>query len=175
MYNNILKTSWIDTPLGKMFVVSDEQALYVLKFIEQQKAECEVNKIRIKTKMNIIVGINDPIISIVAEPKSYFDGSLKEFKTPFYLLGSQFQKLVWKELIHTPYGQTRSYAEQAMALGKRSACRAVANANVANQLTIVIPCHRIINSSGGFGGYSAGIIRKRWLINHEKANNIKTA
>lgn len=83
-------------------------------------------------------------------------------------MGSPFQKLVWEELISIPYGQTRTYAEQAAAIGKYKAYRAVANANGANQIAIVIPCHRIINSNGDIGGYGGGITRKQWLINHEK-------
>ena len=67
-----------------------------------------------------------------------------------------------------PYGQTRSYMGQAEAIGKATAYRAVANANGANQLAIVIPCHRIINSNGDLGGYGGGITRKQWLIEHEK-------
>ena len=68
-----------------------------------------------------------------------------------------------------PYAQTRSYMNQAKALGKDKAYRAVANANAANQLAIIIPCHRIINNNGNLGGYAAGLTRKKWLIEHEKA------
>ena len=68
------------------------------------------------------------------------------------------------------YGETRSYVEQAVAIGNQKACRAVANANGCNQLAIVTPCHRIINKSGNLGGYGGGIDRKKWLIDHEKEN-----
>lgn len=67
-----------------------------------------------------------------------------------------------------PYGQTRTYAMQSEAIGKPTAYRAVANANGANQIAILIPCHRIINSNGNLGGYGGGIMRKQWLIDHEK-------
>ncbi len=67
-----------------------------------------------------------------------------------------------------PYGATRSYGEQAEAIGKKTAYRAVANANGANQLAIIIPCHRIINSNGELGGYGGGVKRKELLIAHEK-------
>ena len=72
-----------------------------------------------------------------------------------------------------PYGETRSYAEQAQSIGNATACRAVANPNGANQLAIIIPCHRIINSDGQLGGYGGGIARKQWLIEHEQRYKAK--
>ena len=83
--------------------------------------------------------------------------------------GWQFgKKMAWQELMNIPYGETKSYLAQAEAIGKSTSYRAVANANGANQLAIIIPCHRIINSNGDLGGYGGGIIRKQWLINMEK-------
>ncbi|AIL12508.1 cysteine methyltransferase [Candidatus Paracaedimonas acanthamoebae] len=164
----MLKAAWIDTPLGLMIAISDEEALYLLEFVDRRGLEREIEKLRIKTKAQIIPDSTPPLLSIEAELNAYFKGTLTEFKTPLHLLGSSFQKLVWKELISIPYGQTRSYAEQAKFLGKQTAYRAVANANGANQLAIVIPCHRIINSNGDLGGYGGGIARKKWLIDHEK-------
>ena len=70
-----------------------------------------------------------------------------------------------------PYGQTRSYSDQAKAIRKQKAYRAVANANGANKLAIIIPCHRIINSNGDLGGYGGGVNRKKWLIDFEKKNH----
>ncbi len=165
-----LKASWIDTKLGPMIAIADEAALYLLEFACRRGLEREVERLRIKTKAAIIPGITDPINSITLELESYFEGKLKEFNTPIHLLGSPFQKLVWDELMRIPYGQTRSYIAQSKAIGKATAYRAVANANGANQLAIVIPCHRIINSNGDLGGYGGGITRKQWLIEHEKSN-----
>jgi AraC family transcriptional regulator of adaptative response/methylated-DNA-[protein]-cysteine methyltransferase len=84
------------------------------------------------------------------------------------MLGSDFQKNVWRELIKIPPGETKSYADIAKAIKQPSAFRAVARANGANQLAIIIPCHRVINSDGELGGYGGGLTRKAWLINHEK-------
>lgn len=166
--HNILKSSWLDTPLGNMLVVSDEDGLYLLEFVERRGLEREIEHLRIKTKSAIIPGRTTVIDSIEEELANYFAGKLKNFKTPIHMLGSPFQKMAWQELINIPYGQTRSYMEQAQAIGKPTAFRAVANANGANQLAIIIPCHRIINSNGELGGYGGGIIRKQWLINMEK-------
>lgn len=83
-------------------------------------------------------------------------------------MGSPFQTSVWEQLRKIPPGKTCSYADIALALGKPAAYRAVAQANGANQLAIIIPCHRVINSSGELGGYGGGVARKEWLLNHEK-------
>lgn len=167
-HHNVLKASWLDSPLGPMLAIADDKALYLLEFVERRGLEREIERLRLRTKSAIIPGSTDSITSIEAELKLYFDGKLKAFKTPIHLMGSPFQKLVWAELMRIPYGQTRSYADQAAAISKPSAYRAVANANGANQLAIVVPCHRIINTNGELGGYGGGIARKKWLINHEK-------
>ncbi|NRA73561.1 MAG: methylated-DNA--[protein]-cysteine S-methyltransferase [Rickettsiales bacterium] len=110
------------------------------------------------------------IQSIQLELQAYFSGKLKTFKTPIHMLGTSFQQEVWYELLNTPYGKTRSYLSQAKSIGKYKSVRAVANANAANQLAIIIPCHRIINNNGKLGGYSGGLIRKKWLISHEQTH-----
>ena len=141
-----------------------------MEFVDRRGLEREVERLRIKTKTAIIPGTSAPIASVEQELRAYFEGTLQKFKTPTQLLGSAFQKEVWQALLDIPYGQTRSYAEQATVMGKHSAYRAVANANGANQLALLIPCHRIINSNGDLGGYGGGLARKNWLIDHEKKN-----
>lgn len=169
-HNNILKASWIDTKLGPMIAIANKDALYLLEFVGRRGLEREVERLRLKTKSAIIPGSTQAIRSIEKELSLYFDGRLKEFKTPLFFLGSDFQKKVWTELKKIPYGKTESYADIARKIGKPSAFRAVANANGANQLAIVIPCHRVINTNGDWGGYGGGLTRKKWLINHERSN-----
>lgn len=164
----VLKASWIDTLLGPMLAIGDEEALYLLEFVDRRGLEKEIERMRKKTKAAIIPGRTWPIDSIESELKKYFEGSLKTFKTPLFLLGSPFQKQVWEELKKIPPGTTRSYSDIAIAIGRPSAFRAVAQANGANQLAIIIPCHRVINSNGEIGGYAGGIARKKWLLYHEK-------
>ncbi|RNB87258.1 bifunctional transcriptional activator/DNA repair protein Ada [Brevibacillus fluminis] len=164
----ILKASWLDTRLGPMIAIADEEVLYLLEFIDRRGLEREVERLRRKTKSAVIPGNTQPIHSIESELEDYFEGRLTEFRTPLRLLGSPFQKKVWEQLQKIPPGQTISYADIAVAIGKPGAYRAVAQANAANQLAIVIPCHRVINSNGDLGGYGGGISRKRWLLGHEK-------
>ncbi|MBM6383691.1 MULTISPECIES: bifunctional transcriptional activator/DNA repair enzyme AdaA [Paenibacillus] len=164
----VLKASWIDTRLGPMMAVADDTALYLLEFVDRRGLEREVERLRKRTRSAIVPGVTEPIRSIEKELAAYFDGTLTAFHTPLFCLGTPFQKSVWEQLIAIPPGETRSYQDIAVALGKPSACRAVAQANGANQLAIVIPCHRVINTSGDLGGYGGGLTRKNWLLTHEK-------
>ena len=164
----VLKASWIDTRLGPMMAVADDTALYLLEFVDRRGLEREVERLRKRTKSAIVPGVTEPIRSIERELAEYFDGTLTAFHTPLFCLGTPFQKSVWEQLMAIPPGETRSYQDIAVALGKPSACRAVAQANGANQLAIIIPCHRVINASGDLGGYGGGLTRKNWLLTHEK-------
>ena len=163
-----LKASLLDTPLGPMIAISDEKALYLLEFVDRRGLEREVEGLRLKTKSVIIPGHTQVIHSIEQELKLYFEGELNTFNTPLISIGSPFQKQVWNELKKIPSGTTCSYADLAKAIGNPNAFRAVAQANGANQFALIIPCHRVINANGELGGYSGGLSRKVWLINHEK-------
>jgi AraC family transcriptional regulator of adaptative response/methylated-DNA-[protein]-cysteine methyltransferase len=151
-----------------MIAVADEEALYHLGFTDYRKLERQLNRIQSKTNAVILPGTSSPLQSIEHELNAYFSGVLAAFKTPLALLGSPFQKQVWEELQHIPFGQTRSYAHVAGMIGNPTAFRAVANANGANHLSIIIPCHRVINTGGALGGYGGGLDRKQWLLDHEK-------
>lgn len=98
----------------------------------------------------------------------YFIGSRKTFTLPLLMLGTDFQKQVWKELLNVPYGETRTYRQLAIQINYPTAIRAVANANKANALSIIIPCHRIIGSRPQSGGYAGGMEAKKRLLELEK-------
>lgn len=166
--SQVLKASWIDTPLGPMIAIGDEAAIYLLEFVDRRGLEREVERLRKRTKSAIIPGITESIKSIEHELTQYFKGKLTMFKTPITLIGSPFQKSVWEQLMRIPPGETRSYLDLAVSLGKPTAFRAVAQANGANQLAIMIPCHRVINANGDLGGYGGGLTRKSWLLHHER-------
>lgn len=168
-----LHASWLDTPLGPVLAIADEQALYLLEFLGRRGLEREIERLGQRINAAIVPGKTSPIESIERELTAYFEGTLKIFKTPLFLSGTPFQQLVWRALCQIPYGTTKSYAEQAQTIEKSTATRAVANANGANQLAIVIPCHRIIRSSGDLGGYGGGIPRKQWLLQHEKKHAVQ--
>jgi len=169
-HKTLLRSSLLTTPLGSMLAIANDQALYLLKFVDQHNLKNKIEKFKTTASAIVIPGRTHHINSIEQELNAYFAGSLKEFKTPIHLLGSPFQKNVWNTLLTVSYGTTISYAQEAHMLNKPSAHRAVANANGANQLAIIVPCHRIIRSNGNLGGYNGGIAHKQWLIDHEKKN-----
>ncbi|NQY44148.1 MAG: methylated-DNA--[protein]-cysteine S-methyltransferase, partial [Legionellales bacterium] len=163
----VLKSSWIDTPLGAMCAIGDDTGLYLLEFVDRRGLEKEIETLRIKQKATIIPGSSRSIESIRLELIEYFSGFLKRFKTPIHLIGSSFQKKIWDKLLNIPYGETRNYSQIAVSIGNTKSHRAVANANGANQLAIIIPCHRVINKNGELGGYGGGLLRKKKLLEIE--------
>ncbi|MBA3662066.1 MAG: bifunctional transcriptional activator/DNA repair protein Ada [Gammaproteobacteria bacterium] len=166
--NLILKAAWLDTQLGPMVALADDTGLYLLEFIDRRGLENEIKRLRKKLNAAIIPGETPTIKSIETELIDYFNGKSFYFKTPVHLIGSAFQKSVWQTLIKIPPGETRSYLQIAVSLKKPTAFRAVALANGANQLAIIVPCHRVINTNGELGGYGGGLPRKQWLLEHEK-------
>lgn len=164
----ILKAAWLDTQLGPMIAIADEDGLYLLEFVDRRGLEREVKLLRNKLNAAIIPGETTVIQQIYSEIRHYFNGTLIIFTTPIHLIGSPFQKKVWNELKKIPPGETRSYLDIAKEINAPTACRAVARANGSNQLSIIVPCHRVINANGELGGYAGGIARKQWLLEHEK-------
>jgi AraC family transcriptional regulator of adaptative response/methylated-DNA-[protein]-cysteine methyltransferase len=164
----ILKSEWLDTPLGKMIAVVDEKVLYLLEFEGRVNLEKGLKRLEEKMQSMIVPGRTEVTTSIEHELYLYFGGKLREFKTPFVTIGTVFQKRVWKELQKVSFGRTSSYSEIANKMGEPTAFRAVAGANGANRLAIVIPCHRVIYAQGTLGGYAGGLEHKHWLLNHEK-------
>lgn len=156
----ILTASRYDSVLGPMLILADEHKLHLLEFFGRRALDREIKQLQQKLQAKIVSGSTAAINSIQNELKLYFEGKLKVFKTPLTVLGTPFQKQVWDELQKIPYGETRSYSDIAAGLGRPKAFRAAANANGCNQLAIIIPCHRVINSSGALGGYAGGLEKK---------------
>ena len=104
---------------------------------------------------------------VIAQLEEYFVGKRKKFLIPVDLDGTEFQATVWRELMKIPYGKVVSYADIAQGVGKPTAVRAVGNANGKNPIPIVIPCHRVVKSDGQLGGYTAGVDRKKKLLELE--------
>lgn len=171
----LLKALWIDTPLGPMIAVGDDDALYLLEFVDRRGLEREIERLRQRTQAAIVPGTTAPLTSIKKELCSYFEGQLTSFQTPIQPLGTLFEQRVWKTLGTIPLGGTRSYGEIARILGQPTAFRAVARANGANTIALVIPCHRVINASGDLGGYGGGVSRKEWLLRHESVSHERLA
>lgn len=162
-------TKFIATPLGRLIAVADEEGLYLLEFENRRGLEREIERLRIRWNARLIHGNNAVLKGLEEELSQYFKGELRTFQTPLHLTGSDFQKQVWNLLQEIPMGETRSYKDLACALGDAKKVRAIGNANGANQISILIPCHRVIASDGSLGGYGGGVERKRYLLELEKA------
>lgn len=164
----ILLADWIPTPLGDMIAISSRSELHLLEFVDRKALRAELSKLDAFAKGRIGIGASDPSLQIRAELTAFFAGTLKVFETPLALHGSAFTKSVWQELRRIPAGETRSYSDIAQALERPTAVRAVARANGANQLALIIPCHRVIGADGSLTGYGGGLWRKQKLLEIER-------
>ncbi|MEH0155153.1 methylated-DNA--[protein]-cysteine S-methyltransferase [Limibacter armeniacum] len=124
---------------------------------------------RIKTALKAEFTESDtPLLSALRDQLSeYFQGTRNTFDLPLLLIGTDFQKTVWNELINVPYGKTETYLGLSRKLQNEKAIRAVASANGANSIAIIIPCHRIIGSNGELTGYAGGLNTKKKLLQLE--------
>ena len=115
---------------------------------------------------------DDGLIDAVrAQLDAYFAGALREFSFPLDTPGTEFQRRVWQALLEIPFGETRSYGQLAASLGMPGGARAVGMANGANRIAIVIPCHRVIESTGALRGYGGGLDRKKFLLDLERGTS----
>jgi len=119
-------------------------------------------------KKTVDRGLPDILKECRNQLDEYFQGKRTEFSLKFLLDGTDFQKKVWKRLLKIPYGQTVSYKDVAVGIGNDKGVRAVGGATGRNNISIIIPCHRVIGSGGNLVGFGGGIWRKVWLLNHEK-------
>ena len=107
--------------------------------------------------------------AVERELDAYWSGTLRGFSIPLAPRGTEWQMKVWAELVKVPYGRTITYLELARRVGSPRAARAVGSANARNPISVLIPCHRVIASTGKLTGYAGGLDRKGWLLNHERA------
>lgn len=164
-----LRADWIDTPLGGMIAIADDEALHLLEFIDRKALPQGLRKLSMLVGGRIGLGRTGLHDRTEAELRDYFAGRNQLFSLPVRLHGTEFQNLVWRALQQIPAGETRSYAQLATAIGKPTAIRAVARANATNRLALVVPCHRVIGADGTLTGYAGGLWRKERLIAAEQA------
>jgi AraC family transcriptional regulator, regulatory protein of adaptative response / methylated-DNA-[protein]-cysteine methyltransferase len=172
MQANIIVTHF-KTPLGEMIAGAIEDGLVLFDFSNRRMIEGILTRIRKFHYAELEEGEHPHFILLKAQIKEYLDGNRKQFELPLVMSGTPFQKKVWEELLNIPYGETRSYKQQAIAMGDVSAIRAVARANGENCFAVVIPCHRVIAENGDLTGYAGGLAKKKWLLNFEKKNTAK--
>jgi O-6-methylguanine DNA methyltransferase len=151
--------------LKKVFVASTERGVCMVDFLKSEKVF--LNRLREKFSGEVMRDDRQNR-NVVSQLKKYLKGELKRFACKLDFKGTPFQKKVWSALAKIPYGQTRSYKEIAQAIGHPKAFRAVGNANGENSIPLILPCHRVIESNGGLGGFGHGVKIKKRLLDFEK-------
>lgn len=147
------------TPIGELLLAGDGSHLSLLGFPSgkmQRRHDSDWSKDA------------TPFNEVCSQLDAYFAGELQEFDLPLMPKGTAFQESVWQALTKIPYGQTCSYGELAANIGKPKASRAVGAANGVNPIPVIIPCHRVIGSSGKLTGFGGGIETKQFLLGLEK-------
>ena len=168
---NVINLVRFTTPIGPMFAGATEKGLCLLEFTDRRMLETEFKDLRKRLNAVISPGETEILSQTQTELTQYFEGKRKRFSVPLDTPGTDFQQSVWQILMEIPYGETRSYKQQAAALNNPKAVRAVASANGQNRVAIIIPCHRLIGSDGSLTGYGGGLHRKQWLLDLEKENS----
>jgi methylated-DNA-[protein]-cysteine S-methyltransferase len=151
----------IESPICQILLAGDEEGLKHVIFLKGEKhAEIPDNWVISKEFFR----------KAEKQLEAYFSGNLKSFDLKLAAKGTDFQKAVWKALCEIPYGETLTYKDIAESIGKPKAYRAVGHANNLNPIAIIVPCHRVIGSTGKLVGYASGLDIKEFLLKLEKAN-----
>ncbi|GAM00363.1 methylated-DNA--[protein]-cysteine S-methyltransferase [Sphingomonas parapaucimobilis] len=149
------------SPVGELTLVASGHGLRAVLWADERVGRVTLPERR-----------NDPAHDVLAETvrqlSEYFAGKRRVFDLPLEPVGTDFQRAVWTGLNAIPYGETRSYAALATAIGRPGASRAVGAANGRNPLSIVVPCHRVIGANGTLTGFAGGLAVKQWLLAHER-------
>jgi AraC family transcriptional regulator of adaptative response/methylated-DNA-[protein]-cysteine methyltransferase len=167
--NAQLRASWVDTPIGAMVTICDATHVHLLEFPERKGLAREVQRLFQFSKGQLGFGRFALTDQLQEQLTEFFEGRRPKFDLPLALHGTDFSKTVWRALQEIPAGHTRTYAQLAQAISRPTAMRAVARANGANQIAIVLPCHRVIGADGTLTGYAGGLWRKQKLIELERA------
>jgi methylated-DNA-[protein]-cysteine S-methyltransferase len=154
-----LHQTFIDTPIGKLRLVADAQALVAV--------DLPSSKGKREPALDAPAAGHPVLDRARAQMAAYFAGERRSFDVPLAPRGTAFQRSVWAALNEIPCGETRSYRDIAARIGRPSSTRAVGAANGQNPIAVIIPCHRVIGADGSLTGYGGGLPTKRWLLEHE--------
>jgi methylated-DNA-[protein]-cysteine S-methyltransferase len=154
MESIVVYTDYIKSPLGLVEFKASEKGITQVIFCGDKKADVNANRITDCCKQQL---------------REYFQGQRKVFDVTLDPQGTDFQKLVWQNLLKIQFGQTNTYLDIAKMVNKPKGSQAVGGANGRNPISIIVPCHRVIGTNGALTGYAGGIERKLWLLEHEGA------
>ncbi|MCK4080420.1 methylated-DNA--[protein]-cysteine S-methyltransferase [Acinetobacter radioresistens] len=156
-----LAMQYMDSPVGRLRLIANEKALVAVLWENEQPKRIQLAELVVEPEHPVLLQVRQQL-------EEYFEGNRQRFDIPLDFAGTEFQKLVWTELLKIPYGQTRSYGQIAQAIGRPKAMRAVGAANGRNPISIIAPCHRVIGASGALTGFAGGLDNKIILLNLEK-------
>lgn len=158
--------TFMDSPIQQLTLTSDGESLTGLRMLERRHAPEMTSEWKLNNKAK-------PFAEAKRQLAAYFQGELSEFDLPLNPSGTDFQRVVWQALRKIPFGTTMSYGEMARRIGNPAGSRAVGAANGRNPISIIIPCHRLIGSTGKLTDYGGGLERKAWLLAHESKYSLK--
>jgi AraC family transcriptional regulator of adaptative response/methylated-DNA-[protein]-cysteine methyltransferase len=164
---SLVNITRLSTPLGQMYAGASEQGLCLLEFIDRKMIDEQIAQLQKQLKARFVPGVNQHLTALETQLTEYFAGKRQKFDITLDVRGTEFQQKAWQALLKIPYGATRSYQQQALAIGSEKAVRAIASANAKNRIAIVIPCHRVIAKDGGLAGFGGGVWRKKYLLDLE--------
>ena len=167
---NTITTAELSTPLGPMIAGAVDEGICLLDFPDRRDFQKLSDAVASALDAAVVEGDHPHLVTLRRQLREYFEAARERFDLPLVMTGTDFQQRVWAGLLQIPFGETRSYKEQAQALDNPGAIRALGRANGANRMAILIPCHRVIASDGALTGYSGGLHRKRWLLDFEAPN-----
>ena len=164
---NIVTITRILSPLGPLFAGATSEGICLLEFTDRRMLETQITTLRKRLNAEFIPGRNKHFDALDQQLAEYFQGRRQQFNLPLVVPGTEFQQQAWRALMKIPYGETRSYSQQAQAMGNPKAVRAVGKANGDNRIGIIIPCHRVVAADGSLRGYGGGLLRKKFLLELE--------
>ena len=160
----MIEHCWVETPLGTMYLAIQDGALREAGFVETW-----ARPVLSPDSDHAGKELSDAAARVRDAVAGYFEGQVEGIdRIDIDPEGTEFQRAVWQAIREVPAGQTASYQEIARAVGKPAAYRAVGTATGRNPVGIAVPCHRIVRSDGGLGGYGGGLYRKEWFLDHER-------
>jgi methylated-DNA-[protein]-cysteine S-methyltransferase len=148
--------SFYESPIGLLRIGGTDSYISEISFIDNKE---QVN--------HGLPGVSEIIHQCTEQLIEFFQGTRKKFDLPIHQNGTEFQKKVWNQLMEINYGKTISYLDLAKKMGDEKVIRAAASTNGKNKISIIVPCHRVIGTHKNLVGYSGGLWRKKWLLQHE--------
>lgn len=164
---NVVEIQYYSTIVGELILGSYEQKLCLLDYVNRKNRETIDKRIQKYSNAVYVIRTNAVLEKTKKQITEFLNNERRHFNIPFVMMGTEFQQTVWKALLEVPYGNSTSYLQLAKNINNEKAVRAVASANGANAMSLLIPCHRVIGNDGSLVGYAGGLAAKKHLLSLE--------